>query len=102
MARPNVLMFGDWSWQPQRGREQSLRLRDWLEATAGKELAIIECGAGTAVPSVRRMSERLLSRPRAKLVRINTTEAGVPAGQNGLAGGALAVLEAIAALMPAR
>jgi len=102
LARPNVLMFGDWSWQPQRGREQSLRLRDWLEATAGKELAIIECGAGTAVPSVRRMSERLLSRPRAKLVRINTTEAGVPAGQNGLAGGALAVLEAIAALMPAR
>ncbi len=102
LARPNVLMFGDWSWQPQRGREQALRLRDWLEATEGKKLAIIECGAGTAVPSVRHMSDRLLARPGTKLVRINTTEAEVPAGQTGLAGGALEVLGALAALIPAR
>ena len=102
LARPNVLMFGDWNWQPQRGREQALRLRHWLEATEGKKLAVIECGAGMAVPSVRHMSERLLARPGTKLVRINTNEAGVPAGQIGLAGGALAMLEAIAALIPAR
>jgi len=95
LARPNVLMFGDWNWKPQRGQEQAARLRDWLEAIAGRELAVVECGAGTAVPSVRRMSERLLTRPRTKLVRINTTEAGVPAGQIGLAGGALSVLETI-------
>jgi len=101
LARPNVLMFGDWNWQPQRGQEQALRLRDWLEAIGGRELAVVECGAGTAVPSVRRMSERLLSRPGTRLVRINPSEAGVPAGQAGLAGGALEVLEAIAALIPA-
>jgi hypothetical protein len=101
LARPNVLMFGDWGWQPQRGQEQALRLRDWLEAIGGGELAVVECGAGTAVPSVRRMSERLLSRPRTRLVRINPSEAGVPAGQAGLAGAALEVLEAIAGLIPA-
>jgi len=95
LARPNVLMFGDWNWQPQRGQEQALRLRDWLAATAGKKLTIIECGAGTAVPSVRHMSERLLTRPGTKLVRINTAEAGVPAGQIGLAGGALEMLKQI-------
>ncbi len=100
MARPNVLMFGDWNWQPQRGREQALRLRDWLEATEGRTLAIIECGAGTAVPGVRRMSERLLVRSRTKLVRINTTEAGVPDGQTGLQGSALAMLETIALFYP--
>ncbi len=95
LARPNVLMFGDWNWQPQRGREQALRLRDWLEATAGKKLAVIECGAGTAVPSVRRLSEQLLARPETRLVRINKHEAGVPPGQIGLAGGALEMLEQI-------
>jgi NAD-dependent SIR2 family protein deacetylase len=102
LARPNVLMFGDWGWQPERSREQALRLRDWLEASAGKKLAIVECGAGTAVPSVRRMSEQLLSRPGTRLVRINAREADVPPGQVGLAGSALAALEAIAALIPAR
>jgi NAD-dependent SIR2 family protein deacetylase len=102
LARPNVLMFGDWNWQSARSQVQARRLRDWLDAIEGKKLAIIECGAGTAVPSVRRMSERLLSRPGTRLVRINTTEAGVPAGQTGLAGGALEVLEALADLIPAR
>ena len=101
LARPNVLMFGDWGWQPQRSREQALRLRDWLEATAGKKMAVIECGAGTAVPSVRRMSEQLLGRPGTRLVRINAREADVPPGQVGLAGSALPALDEIAALLPA-
>ncbi len=100
LARPNVLMFGDWGWQPRRSREQALKLRDWLEANEGKKLAIVECGAGTAVPSVRRMSEQLLERQGTRLVRINAREADVPSGQIGLAGGALDILETLAALMP--
>jgi NAD-dependent SIR2 family protein deacetylase len=102
LARPNVLMFGDWGWQPRRSQEQALRLRNWLEGLEDRKLAIVECGAGTAVPSVRRMSEQLLARPRTRLVRINAREADAPAGQVGLAGSALPVLEEIAALIPAR
>ena len=102
LARPNVLMFGDWNWQPQRGQQQALCLRNWLESIEGMDLAVVECGAGTAVPSVRRMSERLLARPCTKLVRINISEFEVPPGQIGLQGSALEVLEAIAALIPAR
>jgi hypothetical protein len=41
------------------------------------------------------MSERLLSRPRSHLIRVNPRETDVPAGQIGLAGGALAVLKKI-------
>jgi NAD-dependent SIR2 family protein deacetylase len=100
LARPNVLMFGDWGWQPQRSQAQARRLRDWLEATEGIKLAVIECGAGTAVPSVRRMSEQLLARPGTRLVRINPREADMPSGQVGLAGGALAVLEEIERFIP--
>lgn len=95
LARPNVLMFGDWGWQPRRSQEQSQRLRDWLEATEGKKLVILECGAGTAVPSVRRLSEQLLSRPHTRLIRINKNEAAVPVGQVGLSGAALSVLKKI-------
>jgi len=101
LARPNVLMFGDWHWQPERSREQQQRFQHWLETIGDKSLVIIECGAGTAVSSVRRMSERLLERPGTRLVRINTCEAGVPAGQVGLEGSALAMLEAIATFMAA-
>ncbi len=96
MARPNVLMFGDWGWQPGRSQAQASRLRKWLEAIKGKKLVVIECGAGTAVPSVRHMSERLLAQPDTRLVRINAREADVPCGQIGLEGSALAMLEVIA------
>lgn len=101
LARPNVLMFGDWGWQPQRSREQGRLFQQWLAALANSRLVIVECGAGTAVPSVRGMSERLLERPGTRLVRINAREADVPAGQIGLAGGASPVLEMIARELPA-
>ena len=100
LARPNVLMFGDWGWQPQRSQGQALSFRNWLDAVLpGRGLAIVECGAGTAVPSVRRLSEQLLARPGTRLVRINAREADVPPGQVGLAGGCLPTLEEIAAVM---
>ncbi len=103
LARPNVLMFGDWGWRPERSRAQALRLRGWLATLEGRGLAVVECGAGTAVPSVRRMGEQLLSRPRTRLVRINAREAEAPPGQVGIAAGALAALQAIAgALYPSR
>jgi NAD-dependent SIR2 family protein deacetylase len=99
LARPNVLMFGDWGWQPQRSQAQALAFRDWLEALGGRRLAVVECGAGTAVPSVRRLSGQLLARPGTRLVRINAREADVPAGQVGLEGNCLPVLQEIAGVM---
>jgi NAD-dependent SIR2 family protein deacetylase len=100
LARPNVLMFGDWCWQPLRSQGQKQRYLDWLAVTKGKKLVIIECGAGTAVPSVRRLSEQLLSRAHTRLIRINKNEADVPQDQIGLAGGALSVLLKIAEFIP--
>jgi NAD-dependent SIR2 family protein deacetylase len=100
LARPNVLMFGDWGWQPQRSQGQGLSFRNWLDAVGDSRLAIVECGAGTAVPSVRRLSEQLLARPGTGLVRINAREADVPPGQVGLDGSCLPVLKEIAALIP--
>ena len=48
MARPNVLMFGDWSWISTRTDSQSGRRSAWLKGIleARHRLAIVEVGAG--------------------------------------------------------
>jgi NAD-dependent SIR2 family protein deacetylase len=91
IARPNILMFGDWGWQDQRQRQQMEALRDWLEKT--KNLVTIEIGAGTAIPTVRRIGES----QGFPLIRINRQESEVTRqGDVGLPMGGLEALEKIA------
>jgi NAD-dependent SIR2 family protein deacetylase len=100
LARPNVLMFGDWQWNGTRTADQQARLEAWLRGMEGMRLAIIECGAGTAVPTVRHFCERIASVAESTLIRINLREPVVPKGQIGLAMGALAALQAIDKALP--
>jgi NAD-dependent SIR2 family protein deacetylase len=90
LARPNVLMFGDWNWIEKRSRDQHLRLNRWLSQRQmdGQKLAIIELGAGTAVATVRYTSEQLANRYNATLIRINPRDYQVPYGHIGLSLGA--------------
>ena len=83
LARPNILMFGDWSWISQRTRKQDERFNHWLNLLNEKNsnLVIIEIGAGTAVPTVRQLSEHFALRRNTKLIRINPREYQVP-GEN--------------------
>jgi NAD-dependent SIR2 family protein deacetylase len=83
VARPNVLMFGDWLWVAHRTAAQEARMQRWLEGLDGR-LAVVEVGAGTAVPTVRLTSEHLARRPGASLVRINPREPAVPEGAVGI------------------
>ncbi len=80
LARPNILMFGDWHWNVSRAQEQGRQLREWLGEVRrdGHAIAIIELGAGTAVPTVRYLSEDVAGSPSATLVRINPRESAVP------------------------
>ena len=92
LARPNVLMFGDWAWLPDRTDAQERRFADWVNHLGGTRLAIVEIGAGTAVPTVRMTSEQLARRPGARLIRINVRETQVPGDHIGIAlGGARGV-----------
>ena len=95
LARPNVLMFGDWGWQPGRTVEQEHRFTVWLDDLGDARLAIIEIGAGTAVPTVRMTSEQLARRPGATLIRINIREPQVPSDHIGIALGGLETLQEI-------
>lgn len=83
LARPNILMFGDHAWLSARTDRQLAELSSWLR---DREPVVIEIGAGTAVPTVRRFASRF---PR--LVRVNPREPEAPGGIS-LPMGALAAL----------
>lgn len=68
LARSNVLLFNDWTWVYYRQHEQRRRLDEWLRRL--RRPIVIEIGAGTAIPSVRRFGESL----GCPLIRINPTE----------------------------
>jgi len=97
IARPNILMFGDWTWLSSRNDKQRGNFSAWLHkiADSSGKLVIIECGAGIDVPTVRHNSEAIAARSGAKLIRINPRNYDVPSGQIGLAMDALNGIMAI-------
>lgn len=95
VARPNILMFGDAGWLDRRTRQQEERFDAWLGEHGGEGLLVVELGAGTAIPSIRLLSERL-GRRGAAVVRVNPREPDVDAPHVSLASGALEALRAIA------
>jgi NAD-dependent SIR2 family protein deacetylase len=97
LARPNILMFGDVGWDPAVSDAQAGRLRAWLGRVVRSEarLAVVEFGAGTAVPTVRRFCERLTTIPAATLIRVNPREPEGPAGSIPIPTGALEAIRAI-------
>jgi NAD-dependent SIR2 family protein deacetylase len=101
LARPNILMFGDWGWESARTDLQMCRLNNWLESLDGARLVVIESGAGTAVPTVRITCQNIARQNRGILVRINPREPDVPAGHVSLPMGALDALRAIDARLNA-
>ncbi|KYJ85967.1 SIR2 family NAD-dependent protein deacylase [Sulfurovum riftiae] len=76
LARPNILMFGDYGWEYARTDGQRERLVKWMDTieAEGGRLAIVEMGAGTAVPTVRNTSEQIAARFNVPLIRINPRE----------------------------
>jgi NAD-dependent SIR2 family protein deacetylase len=100
LARPNVLMFGDDGWIARRTDEQHERMRAWLSslARARARVAVLELGAGTAVPTVRLTSESLARRLGGTLIRVNPREPEVPSGAISLSMGAREAIEALAKL----
>ena len=98
LARPNIVMFGDWGWVDPRTEAQSRREAMWFDSVADKraKVVVLELGAGTAIPSVRRFSQRIGRDHGARLIRINPREPQVPSSLDiGLAAGSLDALQAI-------
>ncbi|WP_326956956.1 SIR2 family NAD-dependent protein deacylase [Amycolatopsis sp. NBC_01286] len=91
LARPNILMFGDYEWVPDRSQAQLDELTTWRRTA--RDLVVVELGAGQAVPTVRRYSE-LASAATGALIRINPREPQIRHGRGvSIAAGALETLE---------
>jgi NAD-dependent SIR2 family protein deacetylase len=104
LARPNILMFGDAEWVADRSAEQMRAYTGWLRElrNAGRRLVVLEIGAGSAIPTVRRAAE-LASAASGALVRINPREPDVRHGRGiGIAAPAAATLQAIDELLRPR
>lgn len=71
LARPNIMMFGDYDWDATRTNYQQRRLDAWIARS--QRLVVIEVGAGTAIPTARRFGEE----QGCPLIRINPTESKV-------------------------
>ena len=90
LARPNILMFGDFDWVPEQSQEQLDELTAWRRAH--RDAVVIEIGAGQAVPTVRRYAE-LASAATGALIRINPREPQIRHGRGvSIAAGALETL----------
>lgn len=96
-ARPNILMFGDYSWLSQRTRGQEMRFDAFLRQHQDEPIVVVEMGAGTAIPTIRHMSESIGYQFNAKVIRINPREAHISGGHISLPCGALEGLEGIEA-----
>jgi NAD-dependent SIR2 family protein deacetylase len=101
LARPNILMFGDYTWIEKRAAQQEDNMEKWIRTVQSDEnahLAIVEIGAGESVPTVRWFSEMQQKRlsGRSTLIRVNPRDTKVPAHQISLPMGGLEALSQIA------
>jgi NAD-dependent SIR2 family protein deacetylase len=69
--RPNILMFNDWYWDERRTTEQHQRQQEWLKQIRGKQLVVIELGAGASIATVRHQAKMLKNYHQAKVIQIN-------------------------------
>jgi NAD-dependent SIR2 family protein deacetylase len=94
LARPNILMFGDWAFDPTHVAPRLTVHAAFVRKRRGG-LAVVELGAGTALPTIRRQAE-LASATTGALVRINPREPRVRDGRGvGIAAPAAEVLHAL-------
>jgi NAD-dependent SIR2 family protein deacetylase/thioredoxin-like negative regulator of GroEL len=85
VARPNILLFGDWDWDMARITEQDERLQQWLASRAvSGNLVVVECGETPRLPALRAYVRRLVSGLDAPIVRISSKDATVEPGGVGV------------------
>jgi NAD-dependent SIR2 family protein deacetylase len=96
VSRPNILMFGDWSWLPDRTRIQEHAFDRFLTRHSSHRIVVIEMGAGSAIPTIRATSERIgWNYEHAAVIRINPREPEIKVPHISMACGALEGLQNI-------
>lgn len=92
VSRPNILMFDDASWISDRKNQQLYKFRQFRKANQGNKTVVIEIGAGTAIPTIRNLSEEIAGETDSLIIRINPRESEVTNPHISLTGGAMAAI----------
>ncbi len=95
VSRPNILMFGDYAWLHQRTADQENNFDSYLKKNSQNSMVVIEIGAGTAIPTIRNLSEQLGRRQRTRVLRINPREPQINAPHLSFSSGAVSTLRQI-------
>lgn len=96
VSRPNILMFGDWHWLPDRSRTQEQNLERFLLRNSDRRIVVIEMGAGSDIPTIRATSEHIgWNLKQAMVVRINPREPEIKPPHISIPCGALEALQKI-------
>lgn len=74
IARPNILMFYDYSFYRNYLISQYTRYFKWLKSLHEHRLSILEIGAGLTIPSVRNECENIAKIYEIPIIRINLDE----------------------------
>lgn len=53
-------MFGDWDWISTIYEQQEKRFFDFVDKYKNNKVCVIEIGAGTSIPSIRNLGDRIL------------------------------------------
>ncbi|MFK5927805.1 MAG: Sir2 family NAD-dependent protein deacetylase [Desulfuromusa sp.] len=92
VARPNILMFGDYSWLSKRSAVQEENFDEFLQHNSNNKMVVIEIGAGSAIPTIRHLSEQLGQSQKTSVIRINPREPQIRAPHFAFSGGAVEIL----------
>ena len=94
VSRPNVLMFGDFAWISDRSDQQRKKFGYFLK-NYSPPMTVIEIGAGTAISTIRNMSENLGKNHNATVIRINPRDYRISPPHISIPCGALKALQGI-------
>lgn len=94
VSRPNVLMFGDFAWISDRSDQQRSNFGHFLKNYT-PPMVVIEIGAGTAISTIRNMSENLGKNHNAVVIRINPRDYKISPPHISIPCGALEALQGI-------
>ena len=95
VARPNILMFGDYSWLSGRSAIQDENFDKFLQLNHDQHMIVVEIGAGSSIPTIRYLSEQLGQQKLTTVIRINPLEPQIRAPHFSFAGGGVDILKRI-------
>jgi NAD-dependent SIR2 family protein deacetylase len=100
VCRPNILMFGDYSWLHDRTLAQNHAFNRFMKSNTGRRVAVIEMGAGKAISTIRQISERIgQDINHVTVIRINPREPQIESPHISVPYGALDGLRSINRLL---